>query len=307
MESAGDPGRIAALPDELFALLLGVKLARSAGRGHRLPGPGGLARVGAAAGGGGAGLAAWRSLPGATERRGELLIFPAYLVLVGVQSALVYAATRDPSVHLLRYALLAFFDSGWASRRLLLQPWRAWGVQLATTVVLALLAGTAAIDHLRVLQQAYRGATPLRFADAAARLWSGACQIGRAGYWRSYAITFLTRERVKLTSTEVLRIQEYQDLADAAEPVLHRAGAAMLRRRPGRSRRRLVPLCGPRATAPARTCPHLSSYTAVLDLFWRRSLMLRFLLGVRPGPCHGAPHRRAVDGHQRHHRRHGHR
>ena len=91
-------------------------------------------------------------------------------------------------------------------------------MRLATTVLLALLAGTAAIDHLRVIQEGYRGKAPLRFADAAARLDERGVRIGRAGYWRSYAIAFLTRERVKLTSTEVLRIQEYEDLADAAEP-----------------------------------------------------------------------------------------
>jgi hypothetical protein len=95
-------------------------------------------------------------------------------------------------------------------------------VQLATGVVLALLAGTAIIDHTRVIEQARHGVRPLRFADAASRLLERGVAVGRAGYWRSYAITFLTRERVKLTSTEVLRIQEYEDLADAAEPAVLR-------------------------------------------------------------------------------------
>ena len=67
---------------------------------------------------------------------------------------------------------------------LLLQPWRQWGVRLATTVLLALLAGTAVIDHLRVIQGGYRGKAPLRFADAAARLDERGVRIGRAGYWR---------------------------------------------------------------------------------------------------------------------------
>jgi hypothetical protein len=214
------PRRVAALPTELFPMLLGVSPLDP-----RVLAIGSPVRVG------------WPELSpllavfgvgwplalvfGRSRGPKDAAIFPVYLILVGVQSALLYAATRDPSVYLLRYALLSLLvPLGVAA--LLLQPWRPWGVQLATVVFLALLAGTAVIDHARVVQQAYRGAKPLRFADAAARLEERGVRIGRAGYWRSYAITFLTRERVKLTSTEVLRIQEYEDLADAAEPAVLR-------------------------------------------------------------------------------------
>jgi hypothetical protein len=211
------PARIAALPNEHFALLLGVK-----GLDPRVVAIGSSVPVG------------WPELvplvvaaavvwPLALVRGTRTpapkgaLIFPLYLLLIAAQSALVYAVTREPSLYLLRYGLLALLAPVGVSA-LLLQPWRLWGVRLATTVLLALLAGTAAIDHLRVIQDGYRGKAPLQFADAAARLDERGVRIGRAGYWRSYAIAFLTRERVKLTSTEVLRIQEYEDLADAAEP-----------------------------------------------------------------------------------------
>ena len=214
-DAAAIPKRIRMLPDELFATLMGAKTLDP-----RVVAIGSQVRVGWPE------LApllavialAWplALLPGKRGPRGAL-IFPCYLLLIGAQSALVYAVTREPSVYLLRYALLALLiPVGIAAT--LLQPWRAWGVRVAVTAVLALVAGTTAIDHLRVLQEAYRGAAPLRFADAAARLSERGVAIGRAGYWRSYAITFLTREKVKLTSTEVLRIQEYEDMADAAEP-----------------------------------------------------------------------------------------
>lgn len=216
-EPAAIPARIAALPDELFAPLLGVKTL--APRVVAIDSPV---------------LVGWPELaplvvvialtwplalvPGGRGPRGAL-IFPIYLLFIGVQSALVYAVSQEPSVYLLRYALLALLvPVGIAA--MLLQPWRAWGVRLAVTVLLTLLAGAAAIDHVRVLREAYRGSVPLRFADAAARLEARGVSIGRAGYWRAYAITFLTGERVKLTSTEVLRIQEYEDLANAAEPAV---------------------------------------------------------------------------------------
>ena len=257
------PARIAALPDELFAVLLGVKTLdpRVVAIGSRVPvGWPELAPLLAVI------ALVWplALVPGARAPRGAL-IFPTYLVLIGVQSALVYAFTRDPSVHLLRYALLALLIPV-AVSAMLLQPWRAWGVRLAATVLLALLAATAAIDHLRVLQQSYRGVSPLRFADAAARLVERGVPIGRAGYWRSYAITFLTRERVKLTSTDVLRIQEYAGSGGRGGAFrAGRAGATLCAWSPGGSGRRLVPL-------------RPLTYTANLDLSWRRPLMLRFLL-----------------------------
>ena len=40
--------------------------------------------------------------------------------------------------------------------------------------------------------------------------------MARAGYWRAYALTFLTEERVRVASTDMQRIREYQLLADQA-------------------------------------------------------------------------------------------
>jgi hypothetical protein len=37
--------------------------------------------------------------------------------------------------------------------------------------------------------------------------------VAAAGYWRSYKLTFLARERVKIASTEVSRITRYDWLA----------------------------------------------------------------------------------------------
>lgn len=212
------PRRLGALPGQLFGMLLGTSpmdpVVLAIGSPVRVGWPelGPLLAVFGVA---------WPLAFAFGRERGPAgaTALPAYLILIGAQAAAVYALTRDPSVYLLRYALLTLLmPMGVAA--LLLQPWRAWGAQVATCAVVALLAGTAVIDHARVIHRATKGGTPVRFADAAARLIERGVRIGRAGYWRAYAITFLTGERVKLTSTEVLRIQEYEALADASEPVL---------------------------------------------------------------------------------------
>ena len=86
----------------------------------------------------------WRVGPRAT------LGFPLFLILIGIQAALAYAVTREPSVYLLRYALLALMlPMGLAA--LLLQSWRPVALQIGTAVVLMVLAGASAIDHVRVI------------------------------------------------------------------------------------------------------------------------------------------------------------
>jgi hypothetical protein len=46
--------------------------------------------------------------------------------------------------------------------------------------------------------------------------------LAEAEHWRAYKITFLARERIKVASTDIVRIQEYRDLANAA-------GASLIR------------------------------------------------------------------------------
>ena len=217
-DGAALPRRIAALAINLFPLLLGVSAQNptvfAIGSDIRVGWPE-LAMPLAAATALLVVAAAWFRIWKGGLRGG--LGFPLFLILIGVQAALVYAVTREPSVYLLRYALLALMlPMGLAA--LLLQASRPAVLQIGTAVVLMVLAGASAIDHARVIHHSYQRSAPLRFADAAARLQARGVTTGRAGYWRAYAIAFLTRERVRLTSTEVLRIQEYEDLANSAEP-----------------------------------------------------------------------------------------
>ena len=217
-DGAALPRRIVALTTNLFPLLLGVSTQKPTVFAIGSDIPVGWAELALPLAAitvllvvGSIWARAWRVGPPGT------LGFPLFLILVGIQAALAYAVTREPSVYLLRYALLALMlPMGLAA--VLLQAWRPAALQIGTAVVLSVLAGASAIDHARVIHHSYQRSAPLRFADAAARLQARGITTGRAGYWRAYAIAFLTRERVRLTSTEVLRIQEYEDLADAAAP-----------------------------------------------------------------------------------------
>jgi hypothetical protein len=40
-------------------------------------------------------------------------------------------------------------------------------------------------------------------------------KVAAANYWRAYKLTFLTRERVKIASSDASRIEEYDRLAEA--------------------------------------------------------------------------------------------
>jgi len=218
LDQSALPRRFAALVTDLFPLLLGVNTQLptvfAIGSDVRV-GWAELALPLAVASVVLLGFVAWR--PGQRGAYPGAWAFPLFLILIGVQAAVAYAITRDPSVYLLRYALLALLlPIGVIA--LQLQPWRPFGVRVFATFVVVVLAGASAMDHARVIQHSYRRSAPLRFADVAARLAERGVTTGRAGYWRAYAIAFLTREKVRLTSTEVLRIQEYEDLANRAEP-----------------------------------------------------------------------------------------
>jgi hypothetical protein len=71
------------------------------------------------------------------------------------------------------------------------------------------------VDHVRLLER-YRGRRePDTLRTLADALVARHVQTAEAGYWRAYKLTFLSGERVKVASNDVVRIEEYQDLAAA--------------------------------------------------------------------------------------------
>ena len=66
------------------------------------------------------------------------------------------------------------------------------------------------LDHIGVLQYARREPPPPHLVPLAAHLEAIGVTAARAGYWRAYELSFLTRERVKVASTDMQRVREYQ-------------------------------------------------------------------------------------------------
>jgi hypothetical protein len=162
-------------------------------------------------------LVGWLVVDVVRRRRTDGLAFPAFLALVGLQSLVVYAVTRDPSIYTLRYGLLALvLPIGIAA--LWLQPWRPARLRAVAAVLLGLLAAAATVDHVVVLERAMVAPPPVRFSGLAARLVERGDRVARGTYWRAYAVTFMSGERVHVASTDLYRIREYQLLAEKAGP-----------------------------------------------------------------------------------------
>jgi len=158
-------------------------------------------------------LLVWLLVDLVRRRSFEAVAFPVYLAIVGIEGGVVYALTRDLSMFTFRYGLLALFlPVGFAA--LVLQPWRPLTMRVAGGALCGLLAAASLVDHAVVLQRARFAPPPPRFVPLAKRLEAGGVRLARGGYWRSYVVTFLTGERVKVASTELQRILEYQQLVE---------------------------------------------------------------------------------------------
>lgn len=138
-----------------------------------------------------------------------------YLVGVGVVTLAVLAAARSPEEGTLRYVLLTLLvPIGLVGGLLAIdqQP-------LVRRVVVAMAIAWAAVsvgDNVAYINRYASGHEPndLRaFTDA---IVARGLRVAEADYWRAYKITFLAAEKIKVASTDVSRISEYQELAGAA-------------------------------------------------------------------------------------------
>ncbi len=159
---------------------------------------------------------AWVAADLVVKRNTRGAWLPLYLAAVAVQSGVVYAATRDPSMFTFRYGLLMLWLPV-ALVALAVQAWRPAGLQIAGGVLAGLLAAASLVDHVRVIQHARVEPPVPHLTQMALALENNGIHVARAGYWRAYAVTFLSGERVIVASTALQRIKSYQDLA-AAQP-----------------------------------------------------------------------------------------
>ena len=155
-----------------------------------------------------------------TIAHGKHASFAWYLTGIGVVAACAYIATRpaDSVVH--RYFLLAvFIPIGLTGLWLTLEPHRRWRhVALACVAAWAVSSG---VDNWRFLAPWLAGQPnpPRQIANA---LEAQGIRVAETTYWRAYKIAFLTQERVKLASSDVVRVAEYQALAAAEGDRLER-------------------------------------------------------------------------------------
>jgi hypothetical protein len=141
--------------------------------------------------------------------------FPAYLFGVGLVALLAYIATRPAEQSVDRYYLFGLLiPTGLVAGMLTLEArvlWRRVTVALAFawTVI-------SATDYVTLAKRYSGGRESNEIRVLADALVERHIPVAIAGYWRAYKLTFLTGERVKVASSDAVRIDEYQTLANQA-------------------------------------------------------------------------------------------
>ncbi len=141
--------------------------------------------------------------------------FGWYLVGVGLLAPVGVILTRPADAPVERYYLLALLlPVGILAVSLASSRTRA--LRLLTIGIAGLWCLGSAADHFQQVQRYRHGDVPNDIRALADGLVARNIRVAEAGYWRAYKVTFLARERVKVATTAVVRIEEYQRLARAA-------------------------------------------------------------------------------------------
>jgi hypothetical protein len=142
-----------------------------------------------------------------------------YFLLVGLAAAAGYVATRSADTAIDRYLLLVLFLPVGVSAALLARdPSRP--VRAVVVLMILTLAAGSAVDHARLARRYLTGQEPDDLRQLADALAARHITTAIAGYWRAYKITFVSRERIKVASSDFVRIDEYQAIASAQGPAL---------------------------------------------------------------------------------------
>jgi hypothetical protein len=142
--------------------------------------------------------------------------FAVYIVVVGVEAVVVYITAKPVfSFGYSRYALLGLLvPAGLTGALLGLEPRRL--ARRGVIAVAVTWAALMAVDHGRVLAAYEREAPPNPKRQLANYFLTEGIDTAAGGYWRAYEVTFLAGERVRIASTETIRIEEYQALYSAS-------------------------------------------------------------------------------------------
>ena len=149
--------------------------------------------------------------------RGTPLVweFPAYLFGVGLVALLAYIATRPAEQSVDRYYLFGLLiPTGLIAGLLTLEARVLWRrVTVAVAIAWTVISAT---DYVTLAKRYWGGREANEIRVLADALVERHIPVAIAGYWRAYKLTFLTGEKVKVASSDAVRIDEYQTLANQA-------------------------------------------------------------------------------------------
>jgi hypothetical protein len=151
----------------------------------------------------------WLSRMGVAHTMARPLAFGTYLVAIGAQSALVYGVTCGQRSHLtMRYMLLALLvPVGIGACYLAVERSKrlVWGFG----AVVGAWAVVSTASHVALLAEYLTDPPPAEYRLLSDYLVREQVQHGRAAFWDAYAVTFLSGERVRIGSADLVRIEEY--------------------------------------------------------------------------------------------------
>lgn len=166
--------------------------------------------------------------------------FAVYLTMVGAITALAYPLSCNVTLHappLLRYLLLAaVIPVGLTSWVFATDRSPLWRGALAAIVVVWSAANLT--DNVRLIRTTVANPPVSEHHVLADYLIAHRIRYARAIYWDAYMLDFLSRERVIVASTDLIRIPEYQEEVEA-----HAADAVVLQRLPCSGDARVASWC----------------------------------------------------------------
>jgi hypothetical protein len=135
--------------------------------------------------------------------------FPLFLALVGAQSILIYGMTCGQRSHLtMRYMLLGLLlPTGLAAAYAVVES-RRWPARVCLAVV-GCWAIVSAASHFALLLEYITTPPPADYRLLTNYLEREQVEFGRAPFWDAYTVTFLSNERVRLGSVDLVRVEEY--------------------------------------------------------------------------------------------------
>jgi hypothetical protein len=145
--------------------------------------------------------------------RADTAAFGWFLLCVGLAAAAGYVATRPITLTFVRYGLLVLLIPLGLTALLLAYEPRGW-VRSTIVLVIAVWASLSAFDHVALWRTYLAGHRPNELRMLSDALVQRGVDVAVGDYWTAYALTFVSRERIKVASSDFVRVQEYQDLAD---------------------------------------------------------------------------------------------